>query len=404
MVSDRYKSTGAQTPYPCPPLSLSSPPWSKSSSTKTEASRERDCTLEICHPSHEPKNAMCVLRNSPGTLSQMITPFGSLPRPPGARRLNHLKRHLLTRKSRSSSTRNLRLINRICPDTDLRKHECEVSRLSRCRTSQPVLSGSIRDVTSNSPEETSSQSTCEYAANRTFDRPPIPMCSAHVRSSKVKSPKSRRKSCAPCALAKCKCDLQQPCSCCIAKKKECIFTDTKSVTAVKVTPADVPETECSATPSASSDITFTPDALIPSDLKSCVAEKHPDERYPLDVSSDICLAAPPDLTISNQSWLDDTGQFADQYGSSCLQDIFFDWNIPFGCSPLDFTSTFSPIYTPTEATPLGIISDPTQIVTPSAYLEPSNAQQSASELKRYCKFLISRVSSQLTTRSQSSLL
>jgi Fungal Zn(2)-Cys(6) binuclear cluster domain len=35
--------------------------------------------------------------------------------------------------------------------------------------------------------------------------------------------KSRRKSCIPCATAKCKCDLQQPCACCKSRNKECIF-------------------------------------------------------------------------------------------------------------------------------------------------------------------------------------
>ena len=186
----------------------------------------------------------------------------------------------------------------------------------------------------------------------------------------------------PCAQAKCKCDLQQPCSCCIAKKKECTFADTKSVTFVKVTPAGVPETE------RAPDI-FTPDALISPDPKSCAAGKDITDRYPLDVSSGTCLTAPSDLVVPYQNWLGDTGQFIDQYGSPCIQDVFFDWNVPPGCNPLDFTSAFSPMYAQTEITPLGIISDPVHAVTPSAYLEPANAQQSGGELNRYCTLSIS---------------
>lgn len=197
----------------------------------------------------------------------------------------------------------------------------------------------------------------------------------------------------PCALAKCKCDLQQPCSCCIAKKKVCTFADTKSVTAVKVIPADVSKTDCTIAPSTSSGIIFTPDALISPEPKHHVAEKHPDEHYPLDVSSGgLRLIAPSDLTIDNKDWLDGTGHFVDQPNSSCLQDIFFDWSTPPGCGPLDVPSTFSPIYASAETTPLGIVSNPAHILTPSTYLEPENAQQSTGELKRYCTFLICRVS------------
>ncbi|KAF9645157.1 hypothetical protein BDM02DRAFT_3120649 [Thelephora ganbajun] len=274
--------------------------------------------------------------NKDGSVSRKRLHSGNLPSIPRTEechvcsakftRLNHLKRHLLTH-------------------TDSRKHECE-----RCHfqfTRRDLLTKHLR------------------------------ICG----KPKIRFPKSRRKSCAPCALAKCKCDLQQPCSCCIAKKKECTFTDTKSVIAVKVIPADIPETEC--TPSASSSITFTPDALVPSNFKSRAAEKHLEDRHPLDVSSDLCFAPPLDLTIANENWLDDTGQFIDQFNSSCLQDIFFDWNVPPGCSPLDFPSTFSPIYAPAETTPLGIIPDSTHILTPSAYLEPAHAQQSAGEFKRY---------------------
>ena len=158
------------------------------------------------------------------------------------------------------------------------------------------------------------------------------------------------------------------------------------------------------TPSASSDIFFTPDAFTPSDPKPCAVGNRLNDRYPLDVSSGISLATPPDSTIANQSWLYDTGQFVDQFSSPCLQDIFFDWSVPPGCGPLDFTSTFSPLYVSTETTSLGMISDPTHIVTPSAYLELENVQQSAGELKRYCAFLICRVSSLLITQSQSKLL
>lgn len=155
-------------------------------------------------------------------------------------------------------------------------------------------------------------------------------------------------------------------------------------------PADVPDRII--TPSASSDIIFTPDALTPSDPQSCALEKRLDDHYPLDVSSDLCLAAPSDLMIADQSWLDDTGQFVDQFNSPCLQDIFFDWSVPAGCGPLDFTSTFSPVYASAETTPFGIVSDPAHIVTPSAYLEQANTQQSAGELKRYCTLPMYHVS------------
>lgn len=210
--------------------------------------------------------------------------------------------------------------------------------------------------------------------------------------SKIRSPKSRRKSCAPCALAKCKCDLQQPCSCCVSKKKECIFTDTKSVIAVKVTPVGARGVECTTTPSASADAIFTPDALFPSDLKSYTPEGHPDGRHPLHISSNLCLTTSSDSSLAGQDWLDDTGQFANQFNSSCLQDIFFDWNVPPGCGPLDFASTFSPVYASAETTPLGIIADPAHILTPSTYLELPNAQQSAGELKRYCMSFVFRTS------------
>lgn len=188
----------------------------------------------------------------------------------------------------------------------------------------------------------------------------------------------------------------------MAKKKDCTYTDTKSVTAVKVIPGDVPE-RISA-PSASSDTFFTPGAFILAGLEPCAVGKHIDDGSSLNISSGIYLAAPPDLAIANHNWLDDTGQFVDQFSSSSLQDIFYDWNIPPGCDPLDFTSTFSPIYASTETTPLGIISDPTHILTPSAYLEPDNAHRSAGELERYCMFLIYRVSPSLLTHFQSKLL
>jgi hypothetical protein len=182
--------------------------------------------------------------------------------------------------------------------------------------------------------------------------------------------------------------LQQPCSCCIAKRRECTFTDSKSVSAVKVTTPDVHETECIITPQTSSDIIFTPDDLIPPNPKSRTPEKHDPTRHPLDVSSNLCLTPPLDPSIVNQNWLGSTGQFVDQFSSSCLQDIFFDWNVPPGCNPLDFASTFSPIYASAETASLGVISDPTHILTPSAYLEPANAHQSAVELKRYRTFLV----------------
>lgn len=281
-----------------------------------------------------------------------------------------------------------------------------MSQPSQRRTLSSVLTNSTRDVISSSPGEISSQSTCEYVANRTLNRFPqtSDRSSLRIRNSKIRSPKSRRKSCTPCALAKCKCDLQQPCSCCIAKQKPCTFTDTQSVAAVKVILADVPETECIDTPSASSDVIFSPDALIPSSLKPCEVEKHMDVHYPFDVSPNMCLAAPPDLVIADQNWLNDTGKFVDKFSSPCLQDIFFDWNAPPGCSPLDFMPTLSPIYAPAETTPLGLISDPTHILIHSADLEPENAHQSAGELKRYCTFIIYRLPSPLTTRSQSKLL
>jgi len=271
-----------------------------------------------------------------------------------------------------------------------------VSRPSQLRPFSPILSNCIRDAASSSPGKISSQSTYEYAANRMSIRFPRPVIGAHLRprNRKIKSPKSRRKSCEPCALAKCKCDLQQPCSCCVAKKKMCTFPDTRSVIAVKVIPAG-----------ASADITPTLEALTSPDLKYRVTEKHlGPEHYPLDVSSGMCLTAPSDSTIENQSWLDDAGQFVDQFNSSYLQDIFFDWSIPPGCSPLDLASTFSPIYASAETTPLGILSDPAHILTPSTYLESENARQSTGELKRYRTFLVDHVSPLLTTRSQSKSL
>ena len=54
------------------------------------------------------------------------------------------------------------------------------------------------------------------------------------------------------------------------------------------------------------------------------------------------------------NWPDDTGQFIDQYGPPSLQDVSFGWNVPSGCNPLDFTSTFSLMYAPTETTALDI--------------------------------------------------
>ena len=291
----------------------------------------------------------------------------------------------------------LELIDCIRPDADSRKHECEVSSPNRHRTFSLVLSCSTRNATSSLPGEIFSLSTCEYVASRMLNRFLRPALRAHLhtRNSKVRSPKSRQKSCTPCALAKCKCDLQQPCSCCTAKNKECTFTDSKSVTAIKVTPAGISKAEFTATPSTSSDNIFTSDAFISSHLRSRAAEKHLDDRYPPDVSSNLCLAASLDLMIANQNRLDDTGQFIGQFNSPCPQDIFFDWNVPPGCSPLDFTSTFSPIYAPMETTSLGIISDSSHILTYSAYLEPESSHQSAEELKRYCMFLIHRLSSPL---------
>jgi len=160
------------------------------------------------------------------------------------------------------------------------------------------------------------------------------------------------------------------------------FTDTKSIAVVKVSPADIPETEFTITPSASS--SPNPDALMPSDLRPRAAEQRFDDRYLLDVSSHVHLVASPGLAIGIQSWSTDTGQFVDQFSSSYLQDIFFDWNVSPRCSPLDFAPKFPPVYASMETTPLGIISDPAHILAPSVYSEPA----SASELKRYCTFLI----------------
>ena len=190
----------------------------------------------------------------------------------------------------------------------------------------------------------------------------------------------------------------------MAKKKACTYTDAKSVTAVKVIPEDIPATERASAPSTSSEIFFTPDAFILAGPESHATGKHLEDHSSLDVPSNIYLAAPQDLTVANQNWLDDIGQFVDQFSSPSLQDIFYGWNVPPGCNPLDFASTFSPIYTPTEATSLGIISDPTHILTPSAYLEPDNAHRFAGELERYCMLPTYRASSLLLTRSQPKLL
>ena len=126
-------------------------------------------------------------------------------------------------------------------------------------------------------------------------------------------------------------------------------TDTKSVTSVKVTPAGVSET-----PSASPNIIFTPDALIPSGLNSYATGKCLNDRYSFHVSPDVRSAAPSDFIDLYLNWPDDTGQLIGQHGPPNLQDVSFGWNVPFGCNPLDFTPTFSLMYAPTEITPSGI--------------------------------------------------
>lgn len=51
------------------------------------------------------------------------------PPPPNTRRLNHLKRHILTREPRYQFIRIVNSINGDWLDTDSRRHECEVNRL-----------------------------------------------------------------------------------------------------------------------------------------------------------------------------------------------------------------------------------------------------------------------------------
>lgn len=124
--------------------------------------------------------------------------------------------------------------------------------------------------------------------------------SAHPRNRKIRPSKSRGRSCVPRTRAKSKRDLQQPRSCCTAKKKEYrhrirvsnpggCFRDT-------------------TIPSASPNIIFTPDALIPSGLKSYATEKCLNDRYSLDVSPDVRSAAPgfglhgPLLELARRHW------------------------------------------------------------------------------------------------------
>lgn len=181
------------------------------------------------------------------------------------------------------------------------------------------------------------------------------------------------------------------------------FADTKSVTAVKVVPADVPRTECTVIPSASPDVILTPDVLTPSDLKPCTAEKHMHDRYrSMFLPTYVC---PLPRTSRSQTKTGYTTQTNPSTSSTLLVSKMY---------PSIGISFRSVVYSTSRRHPLrcmrrqkaflNIISDLTHILTPSAYLEPENAYQSAGELKRYCTFLICRDSSPLITQSQSKSL
>ena len=112
-----------------------------------EPSRGRDGTPDISRPFHGPKNVVCAPRSSPGkqpATGSKFTPAANPthPPPPGTQRLKHLKRHLLTRKCSRLLIRTPKLIDHICPDTDSKKCECEVSRSSWYQTLPPVLNRS----------------------------------------------------------------------------------------------------------------------------------------------------------------------------------------------------------------------------------------------------------------------
>jgi hypothetical protein len=173
--------------------------------------------------------------------------------------------------------------------------------------------------------------------------------STHARNKKIRPSKSRRRSCVPRARAKCKCDLQQPCSYCTAKKKEHRH-QIRHVCQSNSTGGCFRDTTI---PSASPHHSYP---RCPHPIRSQISRHREASQRPLLawIFLQRMFSRPSDLTDPHQNWPDYASQFIDQYCFPGLQDVFFDWNVPPGCNPLDFTSTSSLMYAPTETTPLGI--------------------------------------------------
>lgn len=129
---------------------------------------------------------MFVRQNSPGVRGSPLTSTADPPSTSERYRLNHLKRHLLTRKPQHSFTCTVNPINPLWPDTDSRRHECEVSKHGQLQFCRWLLLIFSRDVIFNLPEETSSQNTYEYAENRTWGRPLFPRTNTHPKHQTVR--------------------------------------------------------------------------------------------------------------------------------------------------------------------------------------------------------------------------
>ncbi|KAK0194227.1 hypothetical protein F5146DRAFT_1119512, partial [Armillaria mellea] len=87
---------------------------------------------------------------------------------------------------------------------------------------------------------------------------------------------SRQKSCQACAQAKAKCDLQEPCSKCISRGKECLYINDPAVSRYKRScrkrdsyNSEMPDTPSESNASTSADFPFAGSAPDPSNNQAC---------------------------------------------------------------------------------------------------------------------------------------
>lgn len=139
------------------------------------------------------------------------------------------------------------------PDSAERMHKCEVCYRPGPRLLLPLIS-----VRHSNADRTSLARICSLDTRR-----PATACTSTSRSSSTRSlipperrSRSRRKSCAPCAESKIKCDLAFPCDRCVTRGKECVAAAPKKArrsTVNDTPPSDGPSSSPNSLPPKSED-------------------------------------------------------------------------------------------------------------------------------------------------------